>query len=723
MRDTAVCHIRPAGRHILTIGRELIANASTALLELVKNSYDADASEVSISIEAKHSKSIRVSVQDNGHGMTRQTVVDKWMVPSTGDKLNRRVSPKGRVLQGRKGIGRFASAILGNYMTLDTVAEGKRTTLCLQWDMFERAAYLDDVEVLIETQDTTDSTGTLITIEGDGQFLAQWTVDQRKKAKHELQKLISPIPIHVFSESHDPIDITNDFNIKLSVSGFEEGDIQETLSPIHLFELFDYRIKGSVFSDGSSDLMYSCQKGDNIQDQEVTVNCGGTGSGCGNVYFDIRVYDRDSDSIDGLVRRSKKFGSEFTGKLDARHALNEYNGVGVYRNGFRISEMGDSEHDWLDLNRRRVQNPTMRIGSDQVIGCVQIESEEQSGLEEKSARDGLKGTIAYDNLISLTHRVLALLEERRYKYRKSTGLGRTTRGVGEKILKLSDYDEIKDAVRRGVDEKNIPEKSGEEIIKLLDKKEQQTGKLVEELKTAIAVYQGQATLGKIMGVVLHEGRRPLNGMVNDIPHLRQYHTLYLKSREERYFGKTDELLRNTEGNVDNFVEIFKRIDPFAITKRGPQKDESLKAIVQQAEQLFATVMSQNHISLQITGDEGMVFKCWRGDLLAVFANLLDNSIFWMIDKQSPVKKITIDFRGDSRGGVCIEYRDTGPGIDVDLIEDQVIFEPNFTTKENGIGIGLAIVGEAADRNGLQVSAIESDTGAYFRLEPKQIEVL
>lgn len=116
MRDTAVCHIRPAGRHILTIGRELIANASTALLELVKNSYDADASEVSISIEAKHSKSIRVSVQDNGHGMTRQTVVDKWMVPSTGDKLNRKVSPKGRVLQGRKGIGRFASAILGNYI-------------------------------------------------------------------------------------------------------------------------------------------------------------------------------------------------------------------------------------------------------------------------------------------------------------------------------------------------------------------------------------------------------------------------------------------------------------------------------------------------------------------------------------------------------------------------------------------------------------------------------
>lgn len=722
MSDSAVCHIRPAGRHILTIGRELIANVSTALLELVKNSYDADALEVSISIEAINERNgVKVSVKDNGHGMSRQVVIDKWMVPSTGDKLNRKTSPRGRVLQGRKGIGRFASAILGSYMTLDTVAQGKRTTLCLQWDMFENAEYLDDVEVLIETQDTTDEDGTLITIEGDSQFLAQWTDEQRDKTKHELQKLISPIPIQVFAESHDPVDITNDFNIKLTVSGFEKGNVQESLSPIHLFDLFDYRIKGSVFADGTSELVYSCQKGNNIQDQNVKVDCGDTGTGCGNVYFDIRVYDRDPDSIDALIRRSKKYGSEFTGKLDARHALNEYNGIGVYRNGFRINEMGDSEHDWLNLNRRRVQNPTLRIGSDQVIGCVQIESEEKSGLEEKSARDGLKGTIVYDNFISLTHRVLALLEERRYKYRKSTGLGRTVRGVDEKIQKLSDYDEIKDAVRRGVEEKSIPKKSGDEIIKLLGKKEQQTDKLVEELKTAIAVYQGQATLGKIMGVVLHEGRRPLNGLVNDIPHLRQYHTLYLENRDEHYFEKTDELLRNTEGNVDSFVGIFKRIDPFAITKRGPQKDESLKEIVQQAKQLFSAIMDQHHIDLRMTGNVDVVFKCWRNDMLAVFANLLDNSIFWMIDKRSETKKITVDFRTDNQGGLVVEYRDTGPGIDADLIADQVIFEPNFTTKEHGIGIGLAIVGEAADRNGLQVSAIESDMGAYFKLEPKHVE--
>ncbi len=722
MSDSAVCHIRPAGRHILTIGRELIANVSSALLELVKNAYDADARKVEITISAeKGMKGVKVVVADDGHGMSRQTVVDKWMTPSTGDKLKRKNSPRGRILQGRKGIGRFASAVLGGYMALDTVSNGKRTTLCLQWDQFEKAAYLDDVEVLIETVDTDAADGTTITVEGDATFLRQWTESQLDKAKHELQKLISPIPVHVFIQSHNPVDVTNDFSIVYNVDGFGSKDLHETLAPIHLFDLYDYRIRGSVFADGTSDLVYSCQKGKNIQDQKLAIDSSGTG--CGNVYFDIRVYDRDPDSIAGLVRRSKSLGNEFTGSLEARQALNEYNGVGVYRNGFRINEMGDSEHDWLNLNRRRVQNPSMRIGSDQVIGCVQIESEELSGLEEKSARDGLKGTDAYSAFVSLTHRIIALLEERRFKYRADMGIGRTDRRVNSKISDLLDYSDLKEAVRRGIKKSGLPDDSGEEIIKILDKRESQAATIVEELRKAIAVYQGQATLGKIMAVVLHEGRRPLDGLINDIPHLRQFHELYVATKEEQYFDKSDSLLRNTEHNVDSFVGIFKRIDPFAVTKRGPQKAEPIVAIVEESRSLFSKVMEKEGISLSVTGDVNVVFPCWKSDMLSVFANLIDNSVFWMVEKRSPEKRIVIDLALDVQGGLVVEYRDTGPGIDPDLIADQVIFEPNFTTKEHGIGIGLAIVGEAADRNGLSVSAIESNSGAYFRIATKVVEVV
>lgn len=66
----------------------------------------------------------------------------------------------------------------------------------------------------------------------------------------------------------------------------------------------------------------------------------------------------------------------------------------------------------------------------------------------------------------------------------------------------------------------------------------------------------------------------------------------------------------------------------------------------------------------------------------------------------------------------VDYQDTGPGIEADLLESGVIFEPEFTTKPGGMGLGLSIAGEAAQRNGLQLVALQSEEGAHFRLIQK-----
>ena len=102
--------------------------------------------------------------------------------------------------------------------------------------------------------------------------------------------------------------------------------------------------------------------------------------------------------------------------------------------------------------------------------------------------------------------------------------------------------------------------------------------------------------------------------------------------------------------------------------------------------------------------------------ITVPLHLLDNSIFWLIEKGIEKKEINITVKGNDSLFEFLDYKDNGPGISKELIETESIFEPQFSTKVNGIGIGLPIAGEAAHRNKLDLKAFESDTGVYFRLQ-------
>ena len=446
--------IKPAGRHILTIGKDLIHDNYAAVMELVKNAYDADSPDVQLefTVSPLHS-GYSIVIADRGHGMSRDNVVNKWMVPSTQDKFDRRKSPSGRTMQGSKGVGRYAASILGTDLLLETVTpDGEKTTAHFVWKDFESADYLDDVEIALETTEVSEPPGTRLTINGDNQLRETWDQKRFDTLKFELKRLKSPV---------DTVFMDDAFHINLRIDGFPGvEDIDEVIEPYLLFNLYDYKIGGKIGPDGKGEITYSSQKARNIADEyidfdikkEVPFNFGKS-TRYGNFKIDVRAFDRDNDAIESLIGRGlKEESGNYVGKNQARQLLNAYNGIGVYRNGFRIRPLGDADFDWLKLNARRTQNPSLHLGNSQVIGYVHIDSVEWSGLEEKSARDGLKDNEAFNRLKEVTLAVIRQLERRRYEYRRKAGLSRPAIKVERELGRLFSFDALKRNIRRQLTE-------------------------------------------------------------------------------------------------------------------------------------------------------------------------------------------------------------------------------------------------------------------------------
>lgn len=721
MNNSGTFKIRPAGRHLITIGEDLIQDKCAAILELVKNAYDADSPDVKICFHVNKQRDLlTIIVEDHGHGMTFEDVTDKWMVPSTDDKVRRRKSPKGRILQGRKGIGRYAANILGNNLLLESVDQNcNKTTLFIEWQQFTNAKYLDEVEVLIDSKITSDAPGTKLTIEASAKDIEEWNrqIDkhyrQIDKLRFELKKMIPP---------DAPVEAKSEFKIFLVLDNLfsdQKDIITEEIMPYPILDLFDYRITGQINEDGNGKLQYVNQKARNTLMEEIPVSMGPTN--CGALLVDIRVYDREKESIDQLIARGLKdeVSGQYLKNQETRQLLNSLNGIGVYRNGFRIRPLGDSDFDWLKLNEQRIQNPSLKIGSNQVIGYVHIESEEKSGLEETSARDGLKDNIAYDRLKEITCYIISKLEERRFIYRRNAGLSKPAIKVEKELERLYDYSALQKSISSVLRKAGLSNSTIDEIGQIIEKEQNAKNTIVEDIKTTVAIYQGQATLGRIINVILHEGRRPLNYFKNQIPNLNYYGKAFKQSATSERLEKILNLTCGIEENASIFVNLFSRLDPLAAKKRETRSDFNLYQSINIVSQVFENELKINSIELSITGNQSLILNGWRQDIYTIFTNLVDNSIFWILHTQSATKKIVISIQEDGNSWY-IDYKDSGPGIEPELLESGVIFEPEFTTKPKGMGtgLGLAIAGEAAQRNGLELIALQNNEGAHFKLYPR-----
>jgi hypothetical protein len=701
---------RPLAKHILTIGEGLIQNQYAAVIELVKNAFDADSLDARVVFEKKDRNFI-LSIIDSGTGMSRSDVINKWLVPSTDAKEKHRVTPKGRKVQGRKGIGRYSASMLGNLFFMKTSDGNETTSLSLNWDDFKSDKYLDEIKFGIVSTPDNQSSGTTLSMVSsvDSDYCRYWTDDTIMQLKNELAKLLFPN-----RKKHD-----DSFSISLSFVNFyddKEKNREDKIEPIGLIDFFDYRISGTIDSDGKANLLFENHKILNTTSESIVDNYGPTN--CGKLEIDIRVFDRDNSSIDAFIERGKLNVTRSV----AKDRLESICGIGVFRNEFRIRPLGDPEFDWLTLNQKRVQNPSFVIGSDQVCGSVKIEPEEISHLEEKSARDGLKDNEAYRNLKRLTYKAIVELEMRRFEFRRKVGSSFSPSANSERFHDLYNYDKLKNGVTSELRKSGLAEEKIQGITVIIDDDEKAKRKIIDELYSVMAIYQGQATLGKIVEVIIHEGRKPISFFANQIPNLHSFCDNFLKEPTEENRGYIYSITDGITDNSKSIAELFHRIDPLAARRRDEKENFNVLRTIEESVGVFKKELESQNFKVNINCPKDLMFVGWDSDFRVIWTNLIENSIFWINEKKSADKVISFNVLSDSKKFI-IDYQDSGPGIDKSLIQSGIIFEPGFSTKTSvkGTGLGLAISGEAAMRNGLELVAEESNHGAHFVIRTKELQ--
>lgn len=714
--------IKPAARLIHTIGSDLIGDSYSALVELVKNSYDADADNVTINFNFKridNDDSLVITVSDDGHGMSFDTVINKWLVPATNDKLKRKKSlNKKRLFQGRKGIGRFAASILGQEMTLSTIDEkGEKTTAVIDWRVFNTDTFLENIDLLVEKSKSDSKPGTIVEIiaknENEDNKIDVWDKNSIEKLINELRKLISP-----FEEFNN-----DSFDIKLTFTNSPFSDIEQNISieTYPIIELYDYRISGTIDELGNASLLYENNTNPETKQSENIItkfDLEGNGKYCGELKIDFRVFDREPEAIDNLINKGliDPISKRFMGKNDARRLLNEVYGVNIYKSFFRIRPYGNAGVDWLKLDNKRIQNPSQKIGNNQIVGFITIQPEELSNLEEKSARDGLKENEYFNGLIELADKALSELETRRFIYRTKSEKSRLAKKtIQDSLTDLFSFSDLKSSISQKLEQFNVNKSNIEEIEKILEKEEQNKAGLLEEVEKTIAIYQGQATLGKIVNFILHEGRKPLQYFNSETKVIERYIKHFKITKDEEILEDLDKSIEGFRINSKIISDLFKRINPLAKQQRGSKTDFNIKPIINDSLTVFKTSLEESKIKLVTDSPDELKIYGWPEDLFTALTNLIENSIYWLKLTKKEEKEIRITAYS-SENSIYIEYKDNGPGLTDIEIESDIIFEPGYTKKINGTGLGLAIAGESVERLNGKLTARKYDNGVYFQIE-------
>ena len=664
---------RPRARLLQLLGDELIGSPRLAVFELVKNAYDADAATVRVVLEDIDNSRASIIVEDDGEGMTLDTIRDIWLVPGHDHRARQRAdmrrTRKGRLPLGEKGLGRFSAHKLGNRIEVVTRADAQpECVVSIDWEALIRQENLSDATVRVSTRDPVvfrgKDTGTHIKISELRE--RNWTRGEIRRLQRQVTAISSPftgrfdgfIPRLEVPDHEDWMtDVPNvdtllsraPWQFKFSffrgvfrwkyrfqgVTGIriEPRETEKTDQPL----LVQPEHNRDEFSDYPG--LGNARPRPVVADVSLT-------EGIGPVEGQLRVFDRDRLVLQRLGESRL-----------IQNYLDENGGVRVYRGGIRVYNYGEPGDDWLGLDLRRVNTPTRNISRNIVVGAIELLPEDSLGLKEKTNREGFVENSALERLKQIVLGALTPLEVERKKDKDNIRRLTNRRKDSETRSIRQPLQQLRAAARnREVDEEFDP---------IIDKVEREYNELRDSMLRA-----GLSGVG--LAIVFHEVEHGVRALCTLIEGGGDHQAIRSRARE---------LARILRGFTD-------------LLRKGTRRPNSLKNLIRRVRDINQVRFRKHRVRLDCPAleDDAPDIKSdfVFGLVLGALNNLLDNAFYWLRvrwpDESDQLgRAIHISINLDLADGPAIVVADTGTGFTDEPAE---LIRPFFSRRPEGMGVGL-----------------------------------
>mgnify|MGYP005763916829 CR=1 FL=1 len=686
------------------LGKQNFTNDESAILELVKNAYDAKALQVILEFNAD-----QLTITDNGVGMSSDDIKIHWMHVGKSSKeyeVTDRNNHK-RILAGSKGVGRFALSRLGCNAQIFTKKKG---FVGVVWNTDWNKSTLNEDESLknegtqIIISDLREKWGKK-KIENLINFLSRTYNDDSMKIEVIYADMVSQISPYfpkpkLGRNCLSNINIHYDSNhctLITQVDSDEFLDDAKIYCPeINLKQFYD---KTSIIDEFSS-------KDWDLSIEELQEYLMKLGDFSAQFYFNV---NSTSAEMEKFLYKYSSLPENLKG------------GIILYRNAFSISAY-EGKKDWLDLGKRVRKSPAAashptgawRVRENQLAGKVEIDKRENSVLQDLSNRQGLDENIYYQLFIKIILVGINKFEcYRQNIIRHIDGKNniepkRKATPVSDKVLsnpKTVSQLSIQEAKQLATEIKIYKKESSEH--------KREKAIVEERYKYDVRILNVLATTGLKASSIAHEMRNDRNSIAENTENIISALKEYDMWDELQSPENTEQTYKNVPYLLESNSKVNAKIRAFMDTMLSEVEKRQFEASLQNILNVMNNIKGiwerdYAWITISIIMDENIQFLISADILRVIFDNLILNSI----QQNENINHLNITVTVKEMNDLLhFTYTDDGKGLDKKYTSNpRKILEVHETTRKNGHGLGMWIVNNTIVMSGGEIIQVKGQLG-------------